>query len=103
MRRRRWAMPCGRLGKARLMWPQLPPEPTPVSWCSLNCRRETLSMHAFELHAKSSLDGLPKCCHTPLTDAFAPRRYRLRLSERHLGDAVTGDDVAIRQQVAGGV
>jgi hypothetical protein len=68
------------------------------------CRpRETLSMHEFELHAESPLDSRPKCCHAPLTDALAPRRYRLRLSERHLGDAVTGDDVAIRQQVVGGV
>src|SRR5882757_10517031 len=63
----------------------------------------TLSMHEFELRAESSLHGCPKCCHAPLTDALAPRRDRLRLSERHLGDAVTGNDVAIRQQIVGGV
>src|SRR6266436_9970188 len=84
MRRRRWALHCGRL-------------------VPRTSSTRTLSMHAFELHAESSLDGLPKCCHAPLTDALAPRRYRLRLSERHLGDAVTGDNVAIRQQVEGGV
>src|ERR1700730_14644476 len=66
-------------------------------------RRSPPSMHAFELHSERPLDGRLKCCHAPLIDALAPRRYRLRFSERHLGDAVAGDDVAIRQQVAGGV
>src|SRR5260370_32147491 len=58
------------------------------------------SMHAFALRAERALDGRPKCCHAPLADTLAPRRNRLRLSERHLGDAVTGDDVAVRQQIA---
>jgi len=71
---------------------------------SANTSSETSSMHAFELRAERPASTAPECCNAPLTDAFATRAaYRLRLSERYLGDAVPGDDVAIRQQVAGGV
>src|SRR5438445_9809945 len=72
---------------------------------SLDRRRRdgACSMHALALRAERPFDGRLKCCHAPLTDALAARGYRLRLHERHLGDAVAGDDVAVRQQVAGGV
>src|SRR6202789_2172216 len=38
--------------------------------------------------------------HRPLAEVLARNRYGLCLLERHAGDAVTGDDLTVRQQEA---
>jgi len=57
-------------------------------------------MRATALCFKGAGDGGLERAHRPLAQVFAHHGYHLRLLERHFGDAVACDDLAVRQQTA---